>query len=127
MKVFEAIIQVWKGRPVSEALNEYSGLVGGLPGYDLEYILQALNWIFEQEDINFTGRPVKKQQELDKTLRESNVILPPEKFGGLLSKRLGSQLAVSLFCDLTMGTHPVDALRKVSLDIVPAKRSRGAV
>src|SRR2546422_9469011 len=37
--VFKAIGQVWKGRKVSDTLNEYGTQTIGLPGYSLEYIL----------------------------------------------------------------------------------------
>jgi len=56
MKVLEAIIAVWHGRTVQDVLNEYQDFVFQLPGYSLEYILYALKWILEQEDVNFTGR-----------------------------------------------------------------------
>jgi len=55
MKVLEAIIAVWHGRPIQDVLNEYRGFAFQLPGYSLGYILYALNWILEQENINFTG------------------------------------------------------------------------
>jgi hypothetical protein len=121
MKVFAAIISVWERKSVTQVLSQSSALTSGLPGYDLEYILHALNWILEQEDINFTGRPEKKQNELDETLRTLGVIVP--------SDRLGSQLAVSLFCNIAPPNrlHPVDAFMRANVDVLPMKRGFGAV
>jgi hypothetical protein len=76
-----------------------------------------LNWIFEQEDINFSGRPAKRQQEINEVLQNNGV--------NLLESRLGSQLAISLFCNIREGMHPVEALIKANLDIIPIKRSFG--
>jgi len=119
MKVFQAIIDIWNYKPINQVLNYYKDYVIGLPGYDLEYILHALNWIFEQEDINFKGRPSQKQKELDDILRQLNIIVPPE--------RLGSELAISLFCNIALGMHPVDAFIRANLDVLPVKRGRGAI
>ncbi|GAB5046670.1 hypothetical protein [Thermodesulfovibrio sp. TK110] len=77
----------------------------------LEYILYALNWILEQEDINFNGRPSKKQKELDEICKIQNIQTP--------AGREGSQLAIALFCDVANGIHPVEALLKANLDISP--------
>jgi hypothetical protein len=119
VKVFDAIAQVWQGRKVSDALSEYGIQTTGLPGYSLEYILHALNWILDQEDINFTNRPPDKQRELDTTLAKVNVRVPPN--------RLGSELAMSLLCSVVLGEHPVEAFIKANLDVLPVKRARGAV
>jgi hypothetical protein len=119
MKLFNAIIDVWKGKEVVAAL---AGLVDGesqLPGYEPEYILHALNWILQQEDINYRiPRPPKKQEEINTILAKSGV--------PVLENRAGSQLAVSLFCNVAQGTHPVEAFMKASLDVLPVKRSFGA-
>jgi len=80
MKVFNAIIDVWSGESIEEVLKKYGSEVKDLPGYDLEYILYALKWILEQEDINFTGRPQKRQQQLEEILKIY------VKYGGLLMK-----------------------------------------
>ncbi len=116
MKVFDAIIEVWNGEPVDEVYRKYSDDVKNLPGYNLEYILYALKWILEQEDINFKGRPQKKQEQLDKILKRHNVIVP--------KGREGSELAISLFCEIASGVHPVEALIRANLDVVPRKRGR---
>ena len=87
--VFNAIIEVWRGKNIESILNEYSDKTKGLPGYPLEYILVALKWILEQEDINFTKRPQKKQEELDNLLEQLNISIP--------HNRKGSQLAIVLF------------------------------
>ncbi len=120
LELLQAIIWLWTGKmPVEKIIQQYSEGLSGLPGYDLEYILHALKWILEQEDINFKGRPPKKQAALDEILGRFNVTTP--------EGRLGSQLAISLFCDIALGNHPVEALIRANLDILPAKRGRGAV
>ncbi|HIE36808.1 TPA: hypothetical protein EYP83_01465 [Candidatus Geothermarchaeota archaeon] len=70
IKVFRAIIEVWHNKPVEEVIKKYRDDVASLPGYDLEYILYALKWILEQEDINFRGRPESKQKQLDEILKK---------------------------------------------------------
>jgi hypothetical protein len=115
--VFRAIIELWCGDSVESTLNRYRDQIPNLPGYSLEYILYALRWILEQEDVNFKGKPVDKQRELDETLSKFSIEFPHE--------RLGSQLAISLLCNIMIGLHPVDALLRANLDIIPAKRMRG--
>ena len=110
MKVFDAIIEIWHNKPVKKVLEKYEKEIKGLPGYDLEYILYALKWILEQEDINFRGRPEKRQKQLNEILEKVSVSTP--------KGREGSQLAISLFCDIASGTHPVEALMRGNLDIV---------
>jgi hypothetical protein len=116
MKVFNAIIDVWSGESVEEVLKKYGNEVKDLPGYDLEYILYALKWILEQEDINFTGRPQERQQQLEEIFRKQRIITP--------EGRKGSELAISLFCDIASGTHPVEAFIKANLDVIPIKRRK---
>jgi hypothetical protein len=116
MKVFNAIIDVWSGKSVEEVLEKYDSEVKNLPGYSLEYVLYALKWILEQEDINFTGRPQKRQQQLEEILRRQGIITP--------EGRKGSELAISLFCDIASGTHPVEAFIKANLDVIPIKRRK---
>ena len=36
--------------------------------------------------------------------------------------RRGSELAISLFCDIVCGAHPVEAFIRANLDVVPKKR-----
>lgn len=114
MKVFDAIIEVWNNKPIKEVLKKYENEVKNLPGYYLEYILYALKWILEQEDINFTGRPKKKQEELDEILKKQGIITP--------KGREGSELAISLFCDIASGAHPVEAFIRANLDVLPRKK-----
>ena len=111
LQVLEAIQKVWEGRDVAKILNEYESKTSGLPGYPLEYILYALRWILEQEDLNFTSRPAKKQEDLASICRQQDIALLPN--------RKGSHLAMSLLCDICNGTHPVEALLKGNLDIRP--------
>jgi len=118
-KVLEAIVEIWNKRTVQDALNKNQSLVAGLPGYNLEYILYALNWILEQEDVNFTGRPGNRQQEINGILQKCNITPPHD--------RSGSQLAMSLFCNVALGLHPVEAFMRANLDVLPVKRARGAV
>jgi len=77
MTVFQAIIDIWNGKTVKSVLKKYGEKSSKLPGYTLEYILYALRWILEQEDINFWGRTAKKQLELDGMLNQLNVKAPP--------------------------------------------------
>ncbi|MCM8785983.1 MAG: hypothetical protein NC827_08395 [Candidatus Omnitrophica bacterium] len=109
-RVFRAIIEVWQGNSVKSALEKYRDLTN-LPGYNLDYILYALKWILEQEDINFQNRPKKLQQMLDNKCKLAKVSVP--------ENRKGSQLAISLLCDIFLGTHPVEALLSANLDIIP--------
>lgn len=107
--ILKAIIEVWNRKPVKDVINKYEDETKGLPGYDLEYILYALEWILEQEDINFKGRPEEKQQELDNIFKTQNVV-PPRDRGG-------SHLAIALFCDIANGTHPIKAFIRSGLRI----------
>jgi hypothetical protein len=110
-KIFDAIIEMWQGKDVKNILRKYENHTKGLVGYDLEYILYALKWILEQEDINFNGRPTKLQEKLNEKFNTMNIKIPPQ--------REGSQLAISLFCDILLGIHPVEALLAANLDIIP--------
>jgi hypothetical protein len=103
---------------VEDALNEYGPQVEGAWGYSLEYVLYALKWILEQEDINYRGRPPKRQREINDTLHKSGV--------KVLQDRLGSHLAIALFCNVEQGMHPVEAFIRANLDVIPVKRSFGA-
>lgn len=114
MKVLNAIIEIWHNKPVEDILKKYEKDVKDLPGYDLEYILYALKWILEQEDINFRGRPEKRQKQLNEILNKVGVKTP--------KGRKGSELAISLFCDIASGTHPVEALMKANLDVIPVRK-----
>jgi len=68
-----------------------------------------MNWILDQEDVNFSGRPEKKQKEIDEILEKQGVSPHPD--------RKGSELAISLFCDIAGGQHPVEAFYRVNLTI----------
>jgi hypothetical protein len=113
-KVFRAIIEVWHGIEVKEVLEKYKSKINSLPGYDLDYIIYALKWILEQEDINFRRRPEKLQRILDEKCQSVGVSVP--------QNRKGSQLAIALFCDIFKGIHPVEALLAANLDIIPRFR-----
>jgi len=113
-QVLEAVYKVWGGGDVAQILSEYEVKTSGLPGYPLEYILYALRWILEQEDLNFTSRPARKQKDLDSICKQQNIALLPH--------RKGSHLAIGLLCDICNGTHPVEALLKGNLDIRPRGR-----
>lgn len=41
--VFRAIIEVWQGKDVKEILKKYQQKTSDLSGYNLDYILYALN------------------------------------------------------------------------------------
>ncbi|MDI6890507.1 MAG: hypothetical protein QMC83_06125 [Thermodesulfovibrionales bacterium] len=116
LNLLKAIVEVWYEKPIERVIKRYKNKTTGLPGYNLEYILYALKWILEQEDINFKGRPDEKQKELDDICKKQKVRPVPE--------RKGSQLAISLLCDISNSTHPVDALLKANLDVKPLFRLR---
>ena len=109
MKVLEAIGRVWNGEDVTKLVKKYRPQVEDLPGYGIEYILYALRWILEQEDVNFKGRPQKKQEELDEKIKRMGIPIP--------ENRKGSQLAIALFCDIAAGVHPVEAFYSAGLKI----------
>lgn len=109
LKVLEAIARTWHGRDINELLEKYQPQTKQLAGYTLEYILYALNWILEQEDINFSGRPSRKQIELDEKIKRQGIETP--------QGRRGSQLAIALFCDIASGVHPVEAFYSAGLRI----------
>lgn len=109
--VFEAIIKVWQGKDVKDVIKKYGDKVEGLLGYNLDYVLHALKWILEQEDINFIKRPNILQQKLNEKCQKMGIEVP--------KGREGSQLAISMFCDILDNVHPVEALLAASLDIVP--------
>ncbi len=67
-----------------------------------------------QEDINFKGRPEKLQKILDQKCQSVGVKVP--------EGREGSQLAISLFCDILKGVHPVEALLSANIDVIPRLR-----
>jgi hypothetical protein len=119
MKVLEAIVEVWHGKSVQDVLNRYRSFASQLPGYSLEYILHGLNWILEQEDVNFAGRPKNRQREIDEIFQKCRVKPAPDRYG--------SQLAMSLFCNVALGLHPVEAFIRANLDVLPVKRARGAI
>lgn len=109
LKILEAIGRLWNGENINELIEEYEPQTSDLSGYSLEYILYALNWILEQEDINFTGRPLGKQRELDRKIKRQGIKIP--------MGRRGSQLAIALFCDIASGVHPVEAFYSAGLKI----------
>lgn len=116
--MLNSIIEVWKGKPVEQVIRQYETTTRDLPGYSLEYTLYALNWILDQEDVNFRGRSAEKQKELDDLLRKAGVTT--------LAHRLGSELAISLMCNIALGVHPVEAFIKANLDVLPIKKGKGS-
>ena len=83
-----------------------------LPGYSVEYVLSALEFIFEQEDVNWNrdmaGKPLP---DLRKALIRSGSLTEDE------AKR-GSALAIYLLRRVVRdGVHPVAALLEVGLRI----------
>lgn len=119
LTLLSAIFQVWRRESrVDSIIDQHAQSLSTLPGYSIEYILYALDWILEQEDVNYMGRGPEKQKALDELTNAFGVEVPRD--------RLGSQLAISLLCDIALGTHPVEALMKANLDILPSKRAKGA-
>lgn len=115
-KVFDGVIDIWQGESSELVLERLEQETGDLPGYDLEYFLLTYNWILDQEDINYAAggdRGEKKQAQIDAILECAGV----EKTDG----REGSQLAISLLCDIVTGEHPVEALRHADMIIRPRR------
>lgn len=112
-RVLQSLVDIWHGNEVDDVLEEWrtSTQQGELPGYNLDYIFYAMAWILEQEDINYEPgeRDDSKQREIDEILQEQGVTTP--------EGREGSELALSLFCDIANGTHPVEAFYRVNLRI----------
>lgn len=112
-KVLQSIIDVWHGTDVEEQVSEWNSALDNqdLPGYNLDYVFWGIAWILEQEDINYNPeeRDSSKQSEIDEILQKQDVTTPPG--------RKGSELAISLFCDIANGTHPVEAFYRVNLRI----------
>jgi len=112
LSLFDGLVDIWKGRNADDVLAELRPTVEHLNGYDADFFLFTMDWILEQEDINYTpgSRGPKKQQEIDEMLAEMDV--EP------LDDRGGSQLAISLFSDIAAGEHPVEAFYRVGIDVV---------
>lgn len=108
-RVLQSLIDIWHGQGVEETLERWKDVE--LPGYPLDYVFYAMDWILEQEDINFDpeARDDEKQAEIDNILAQQNVTTP--------EGRKGSELAISLLCDIANGTHPVEAFYRVNLRI----------
>jgi hypothetical protein len=106
-EVFDAIVRAWDGEEIDDVLDEYD--IESLPGYDLDFILYALDWIMENEDKIFheRGRSDNKQEQIDEKLAEHDIEKP--------SDREGSQLAMGLFAGIIAGNHPVDELYDADL------------
>lgn len=114
--VFDGVIDIWQGQSPEPLLDRLEQVTSDLRGYDLEYFLLAYGWILDQEDINYAAgedRGEKKQAQIDAILERAGV----EKAEG----REGSQLAISLLCDIVTGEHPVEALRRADLIISPRR------
>lgn len=109
--LLEIIIDVWHHGDVDVIIQKHQDEFDNMMGYPFEYYIKALDWILEQEDVNFSGRPADKQAELDRKLKYYGFSVP--------SGRSGGQLAVALFCDIARGVHPVEALYAAGLSIKP--------
>ncbi len=105
--LLKAMEKLWHSQDADAVLQKYQQQLRGLVGYGLEYFMKSLNWILEQEDINFAGRTPKKQTELDKKIQAHGFTVP--------QGREGSQLAIAMFCDIASGVHPVEAFYSAGL------------
>lgn len=108
-KLLDIIIELWHGTDAGNLIAKYENDFRNTSGYTLEYILRSLDWILEQEDINFEYRREKKQIELDAKLARFNYSVPQGREGG--------QLAIAMFCDIAFGIHPVEAFYSANLRI----------
>jgi len=109
LKLLEAIGKLWNGENIEELIRQYKPTVEGLYGYSLELILYGLNWVLQQEDINFKRRSGKLQKELEEKIKAQQI--------NFRDDRKGSQLAIGLLCDIAKGLHPVEAFHKARLRI----------
>lgn len=106
-KVFDSIVRAWGREDIDSLLAEYANNVDSLPGYDLEFILHALDWIMENEDAIFGERSDNKQEQINQKLATHDIEKPRD--------RAGSQLAMGLFAGIVAGNHPVDELYDADL------------
>lgn len=112
LELFDGLIDVWQGADPETVLDERQPDIAHLNGYDADFIFYTMDWILEQEDINYTegDRDKKKQTDIDEMLEKMDVTSPPG--------RNGSELAISLLSDIAAGQHPVEAFYRVNLDVV---------
>lgn len=80
-QVFDSVVRAWSGEDVDDLLEEYAEDADDLPGYDLEFILYALDWIMENEDAIFEGRSDNKQEEIDEKLAAHDIKKPSNREG----------------------------------------------
>ena len=111
-QLFYGLIDIWHGGDPEDILDDIGSEISHLNGYDPDFIFYTLDWILEQEDINYTpgDRDARKQEEIDKMLSKMEVETPEH--------REGSQFAISMFSDIAAGQHPVEALYRVGIDVV---------
>lgn len=111
LSLFDGLVEIWHGKDAEDILERVSADIGHLNGYAPDFIFYTMDWILEQEDINYTPgrRGPKKQEEIDEMLAEMDVSAPDD--------RAGSQLAISLFSDIAAGEHPVEAFYRVGIDV----------
>lgn len=110
--LFDGLMGIWKGDDPEQKLEELLPKISHLNGYDSDFIFYTMDWILDQEDINYESsvRGPKKQEEIDEMLARMDVKSP--------NGRQGSELAISLFSDIAGGQHPVEAFYRVGLDVV---------
>jgi hypothetical protein len=110
-RLLGAVEAVFRGATASKALAGLDGAVlNRLPGYSAEYILNALEWIFRQENVNWkrdiAGKPVPR---IRLTLIRHGILARGE------SNR-GSALAIALLRQVVRrGVHPVEAMLQVRI------------
>lgn len=109
--LFDGLVDIWHGATPETVLEDVGPEISHLKGYDPDFIFYALNWILEQEDINYTpgNRDSEKQEEIDNMLSKMDI--------DALEGREGSQLAISMFSDIADGQHPVEAFYRVDITI----------
>jgi hypothetical protein len=108
--LLKAISEIWHQAPVDDVFSKYKDVLAKLPGYKLEYILNSLKLILEQEDINYsTPRRPELQEEFNRICKKQNITTP--------KGREGSKITIALFCYMVDDMHPVDAFIKLGLRI----------
>jgi hypothetical protein len=117
-RLLEAIGEIYRGSDagsVLRGLNSNTRLeLEKLPGYKIDYILQCLEFIFEQEDVNF-DRYLKSQGGRLPDLRQSFL---DRKLASYEEVTKGRFLAWWLFRRIVKDKiHPVEAMQEARLRI----------
>ncbi len=119
--LLEAIEEIYYGTSALDAMSKLSatGLVvklGRLPGYSVEYTLNALEFIFAQEDVTWERDFIEKGKPLPRLRKK---FIQQGFLSQAEAKDKGSAIAMHLLRRVVRyRIHPVEAMREVGLRIV---------